>query len=79
MQTEFDMTGKIALVSGASSGFGAFFSQILSECGCKVVMGARRIDRLHQLEEEIKSKGGCATAVALDVTDSKSVQNACKP
>jgi NAD(P)-dependent dehydrogenase (short-subunit alcohol dehydrogenase family) len=76
MQTEFDMTGKIAFVSGASSGFGAFFSHILSECGCKVVMGARRIDRLYQLVEEIKSKGGCATAVALDVTDSKSVQNA---
>ena len=76
MQTEFDMTGKIAFVSGASSGFGAFFSRILSQCGCKVVMGARRTDRLNQIVEEIKSKGGSATAVALDVTDSKSVQHA---
>ena len=76
MQTEFDMTGKIALVSGASSGFGAFFSKILSQCGCKVVIGARRTDRLFQLVDEIKSEGGSAAAVALDVTDSKSVQRA---
>ncbi len=76
MQTEFDMTGKIALVSGASSGFGAFFSKILSQCGCKVVIGARRTNRLFQLVDEIKCEGGSAAAVALDVTDSKSVQRA---
>ena len=47
--TEFDMSGKVALVTGASSGFGVHFSKILAARGAKVVVAARRIERLEAL------------------------------
>ena len=46
MATEFDMSGKVAMVTGASSGFGVHFAKILAARGAKVVVAARRIDRL---------------------------------
>lgn len=46
MTTEFDMTGKVALVTGASSGFGVHFAKNLACRGAKVVVAARRLDRL---------------------------------
>ncbi|MGI9286683.1 MAG: SDR family NAD(P)-dependent oxidoreductase [Pseudomonadales bacterium] len=65
----FDLTGRVALVTGASSGFGEHFAKVLAENGAKVVVGARRLDRLEKLVEDIKSAGGEALAVAMDVTD----------
>jgi NAD(P)-dependent dehydrogenase (short-subunit alcohol dehydrogenase family) len=76
VNTEFDMTGKVAMVTGASSGFGVNFSKILAARGAKVVVAARRFDRLEALVAEIKMAGGEALAVKMDVTDSRSIVNA---
>jgi NAD(P)-dependent dehydrogenase (short-subunit alcohol dehydrogenase family) len=69
----FDLTGRVALVTGASSGFGARFARILAASGAKVVVGARRADRLAALVAEIEAAGGTALAVSLDVTDEASM------
>ena len=73
MNTEFDMTGKIAMVTGASSGFGVHFAKILSARGAKVVVAARRVDRLASLVAEIEASGGEAMAVPMDVTSAASI------
>jgi len=70
----FDVTDRVAFVTGASSGFGAHFARLLAGHGAKVVVAARRIDRLTALVDEIKATGGEAMAVALDVTDSDSIK-----
>ncbi len=69
----FDLTGRVALVTGASSGFGEHFTRVLAAAGARVVAGARREDRLHKLVDEITASGGEALAVAMDVTDAASV------
>ncbi len=69
----FDLTGRVALVTGASSGFGEHFVRVLAEAGARVVAGARREDRLHRLVDEIAAAGGTAHAVGMDVTDAASV------
>jgi NAD(P)-dependent dehydrogenase (short-subunit alcohol dehydrogenase family) len=73
MTQPFDLTGRVALVTGASSGLGRRFSRILAAGGAKVALAARRADRLATLAEEIKAAGGEAAAVAMDVTDEGSV------
>jgi NAD(P)-dependent dehydrogenase (short-subunit alcohol dehydrogenase family) len=70
------LTGKTALVTGASSGLGAHFARVLAGAGAAVALAARRLDRLRQLEAEIRSAGGNAWAVELDVTDEASVARA---
>jgi NAD(P)-dependent dehydrogenase (short-subunit alcohol dehydrogenase family) len=70
-----DLTGKIALVTGASSGLGRHFAHVLARAGAIVAVAARRIDALHALAEEIVTSGQRAFAVALDVRDSRSVQH----
>lgn len=72
----FDLSGRIALVTGASSGLGARFATILAAAGARVVVGARRVDRLDALVAAIRQRGGTAVAVSLDVTDETSVQAA---
>ena len=69
----YDLTGRIALVTGASSGLGARFARLLAERGARVIVGARRTDRLENLVEEIAASGGEAFAVAMDVADEPSV------
>lgn len=69
----FDLTGRVALVTGASSGFGEHFTRVLAAAGARVVAGARREDRLHRLVDDIAAAGGAALAVAMDVTDAASV------
>ena len=53
MNTSFDLTGHVAFVTGASSGLGAHFAQTLADAGAKVVIGARRADRLSDLADRI--------------------------
>jgi NAD(P)-dependent dehydrogenase (short-subunit alcohol dehydrogenase family) len=72
----FSLAGKTALVTGASSGLGRHFAPVLAAAGAQVVVAARRLDRLQQLEAEIRAGGGKAWAVALDVTDRASVVRA---
>lgn len=68
-ETLFDLTGEVALVTGASSGLGARFAQVLAANGAKVALVARRKDRLDALCEKIASAGGKAIAVQADVLD----------
>ena len=75
-ETMFSLKGRTALVTGASSGLGRHFVQVLSRAGASVVLAARRLDRLQTLAQEIEREGGKALAVALDVTDPDSVQRA---
>jgi len=72
----FSLQGRTALVTGASSGLGRHFAQVLSRAGANVVLAARRLDRLQSLAGEIEGEGGKALAVALDVTDPDSVKRA---
>lgn len=69
----FDLTGKTALITGASSGLGAHFAMILSQAGARVVVAARRAERLQTLVETIQTGGGQALAVTMDVTDADSI------
>lgn len=73
MAVSLDLTGKVALVTGASSGIGAQFARCLAAHGAKVVVAARRQQKLESLVQEITDNGGIAAAVALDVTDGESV------
>ncbi|MNJ21631.1 Gluconate 5-dehydrogenase [compost metagenome] len=72
----FSLTGKTVLVTGASSGIGAHLARVASKAGARVVLGARRVERLQQLAGDIGEAGGEALAVALDVTDRDSVEAA---
>jgi NAD(P)-dependent dehydrogenase (short-subunit alcohol dehydrogenase family) len=76
MSTLFSLKGKVVLVTGASSGLGAHFAQVVSEAGAKVVIAARRVERLQALAEQLRSQGGEVIAVALDVTARASVEAA---
>ena len=73
MNTMFRLDGKIALVTGASSGLGWHFSKVLAQAGAHVVVAARRKERLQALCDEITAQGGQSSAVTLDVTDAQSV------
>ena len=64
----FDLTGEVALVTGASSGLGHRFAQVLAAAGAKVAVAARRTERLQALVQTIRAAGGQAEAFALDVT-----------
>lgn len=68
-----DLTGSVALVTGASSGLGRRFAAVLAAAGAAVAACARRADRLAELVAEIEGRGGRAIAVALDVTDADSI------
>ena len=67
------LSGKIALVTGASGGFGAYFARLLAANGAGVALGARRMEALEALQAEIAGEGGAAYAVRMDVTDEASV------
>jgi NAD(P)-dependent dehydrogenase (short-subunit alcohol dehydrogenase family) len=74
--TLFDLTGEVALVTGASSGLGARFAQVLAANGAKVALVARRKDRLDALCARISAEGGTAIAVEADVLDRAAMRHA---
>jgi 3-oxoacyl-[acyl-carrier protein] reductase len=65
----FDLTGQVALVTGASSGLGVHFAEVLAQAGAQVVLVARRADRLAAVRAGIEKAGGAAVAIGADVTD----------
>ncbi|GGD97079.1 MULTISPECIES: SDR family oxidoreductase [Rhizobium] len=69
-----NISGKIALVTGASSGIGAATALKLAEAGAKVGIAARRTDKLEGLQKEIASRGGEALVIEMDVVDPASVE-----
>ena len=72
----FSLKGRVALVTGASSGLGVQFARALSDNGAAVALVARRADRLKSLQNEIEGKGGRAVAIEADVTDDAAVVRA---
>ncbi|MEJ5988455.1 SDR family oxidoreductase [Ramlibacter sp. PS3R-8] len=71
----FRLDGQLALITGASSGLGAHFAQVLAAAGARIVLAARRIERLQPLRERIDADGGQARTIALDVTNAGSVRD----
>jgi 3-oxoacyl-[acyl-carrier protein] reductase len=65
----FSLKGRVAMVTGASSGLGKQFARVLADNGASVALVARRLDRLKVLKEEIEKNGGKAVAIEADVTD----------
>jgi 3-oxoacyl-[acyl-carrier protein] reductase len=72
----FSVSGQVAIVTGASSGLGVRFSEVLAANGASVVLVARRADRLAGVEARIKDAGGRAIAVAADVADRAAMRSA---
>ena len=68
-----DLTGQVALVTGASSGLGHRFARALAAAGASVVATARRYERLEQLAALVESDGGVCAPVQLDMTDAASI------
>lgn len=73
---DFHISGKSALVTGASSGLGWQFAQILAQHGVRVIACARRAERLEKLVAEVRGKGGEIHGLTMDVTDLASVKRA---
>ena len=68
-----ELSGKTALITGASGGLGAHFAKVLAAHGAKVILAARRRDALEQVARDIAATGGDALCVQLDVTDPASI------
>jgi len=73
-QSLFDLTGKVAVVTGASRGLGQFFARALARAGADLSITSRRIDSLPEFKKEIESLGRRALPLELDVRDYDSIQ-----
>lgn len=69
----FSLNGRTALITGASSGLGAHFARLFASAGARVVIGARRVERVAALADALAAAGHQALAVPLDVTDEASI------
>jgi NAD(P)-dependent dehydrogenase (short-subunit alcohol dehydrogenase family) len=76
MSYSIHLEGRVALITGASSGLGAQFARTLAQAGACVVLAGRRLERLKDLRAEIEGMGGDAHVVELDVTDVSSIRAA---
>ena len=76
MAYSIDLSGRVALVTGASSGLGAQFARTLAKAGAGVVLASRRLEKLKALRAQIEGEGGDAHVVELDVTDHDSIKSA---
>ena len=76
MAYSIDLSGRVALVTGASSGLGAQFARTLARAGAGVVLASRRLEKLKELRARIEGEGGDAHVVELDVTDLDSIKAA---
>jgi NAD(P)-dependent dehydrogenase (short-subunit alcohol dehydrogenase family) len=71
-----DLAGRVAFITGASSGLGAQFARVLARAGAAVVLTARRVEKLKDLRAQIEGEGGDAHVIELDVTDQDSIRSA---
>jgi NAD(P)-dependent dehydrogenase (short-subunit alcohol dehydrogenase family) len=76
MAFTLDLAGRVAFITGASSGLGAQFARTLSHAGAAVVLTGRRLERLKELRAELEGEGGDAHVLELDVTDRDSIKSA---
>ena len=76
MTYSIDLSGRVAFVTGASSGLGAQFARTLAKAGAGVVLASRRIEKLKDLRARIEGEGGDAHVIELDVTDHDSIKSA---
>jgi NAD(P)-dependent dehydrogenase (short-subunit alcohol dehydrogenase family) len=76
MSYTIDLSGRVALVTGASSGLGEQFAKVLARAGAGVALAGRRVERLKSLRAEIEAEGGDAHVVPLDVTDHDGIKAA---
>ena len=76
MAYTLDLSGRVAFITGASSGLGAQFAKTLAAAGAAVVLASRRVEMLKALRAEIEAEGGDAHVVALDVTNVGSIEAA---
>lgn len=76
MAYSIDLSGRVALVTGASSGLGAQFAKTLAKAGAAVVLASRRVEKLKELRAHIEADGGDAHVVGLDVTQMASIRSA---
>lgn len=70
-----NLENKVVLITGASSGFGEEAALLFAEAGCKVVLAARRLDRLQNLAAKIQSQGGEAIAIPVDIVNFADIDN----
>ena len=70
-----DLSGRVALVTGTTSGLGRRFAEVIAASGAKVVVTGRRIERLEALAKEIEDKGGVAEPIQLDMQSNDSIMN----
>ena len=78
MKNYFDLTGKVALVTGASSGLGVQFAKALAGQGANVAIAARRVEKLEAVKKEIEALGVKCFAVRCDVTNNEDIVNMVK-
>jgi NAD(P)-dependent dehydrogenase (short-subunit alcohol dehydrogenase family) len=76
MTYSIDLSGRVALVTGASSGLGAQFARTLASAGAAVILASRRVEKLKELRSIIDAEGGDAHVIELDVTDHASIKSA---
>ncbi|EJE52714.1 dehydrogenase of unknown specificity, short-chain alcohol dehydrogenase [Acidovorax sp. CF316] len=76
MAYSIDLSGRVAFITGASSGLGAQFARTLARAGAGVVLASRRIEKLKELRARIEGEGGDAHVLELDVTDHASIKSA---
>ncbi len=76
MAYSLDLSGRVAFITGASSGLGAQFARALSSAGAAVVLASRRVEKLKELRARIEGEGGDAHVIELDVTDPASIRSA---
>lgn len=74
MSNNTNIEGKVVVITGASSGLGEAAARLLAAQGASVVLGARRVDRLQSLADELNGGGGKALAMTTDVTDHQQVK-----
>lgn len=72
----FDLSGEVALVTGASSGLGQRFAFVLAANGAHVALAGRHMERLAETAEQIRSQGGTAEIIAFDLTDAAEIARA---